>query len=79
MPNPSSLRYRTTNWPAYNAALRRRGSLSIWFDPTVAWHAAKIGKRVHPETFSESAIQTCLTLKVLSACRFAKRLGWSPA
>lgn len=53
-----------TNWPAYNAALRRRGSHSIWFDPTMAWHAAKTGKRGHPETSSESAIQTCLTLKV---------------
>lgn len=30
----------------------------------MAWHAAKTGKRGHPETFSESSIQTCLTLKV---------------
>lgn len=63
MPKPSSARYHTTNWSDYNAALRRRGSLSIWFDPTMAWHAAKTGKRGHPATFSESAIQTCLTLK----------------
>lgn len=65
MPKLSSSRYCTTNWPAYIAALRRRGSLSIWFDPTMAWHAAKTGKHGHPETFSESAIQTCLTWKVL--------------
>lgn len=65
MRQPRPLRYSTTNWPACNAALRRCGSLSIWVDPTMAWHASKTGKRGHPETFSESAIQTCLTLKFL--------------
>jgi len=25
--------YKTRNWPAYNEALKRRGSLTIWFDP----------------------------------------------
>ena len=24
-------RHRVTNWPAYDAALRRRGSLTVWF------------------------------------------------
>jgi len=75
MPKPSSPRYRTTNWPDYNAALRRRGSLSIWFDPTMAWHATKTGKRGHPETFSESAIQTCLTLKVLFGLPLRQTVG----
>jgi hypothetical protein len=75
MPKPTSARYRTTNWPAYNAALRRRGALSIWFDPTMAWHAVKTGKRGHPETFSESAIQTCLTLKVLFGLPLRQTVG----
>lgn len=75
MPKPSSPRYRTTNWPVYNAALRHRGSLSIWFDPTMAWHAAKTGKRGHPETFSESAIQTCMTLKVLFGLPLRQTVG----
>ena len=25
--------YRTTNWRAYNATLKQRRSLEIWFDP----------------------------------------------
>ncbi|MEI4488976.1 transposase, partial [Frigidibacter sp. MR17.14] len=56
MAKPPSPRYRTTNWSDYNAALRHRGSLSIWFDPRMAWHAAWTGKRGHPDTFSEAAI-----------------------
>jgi len=75
MAKPSSLRYSTANWPDYNAALRRRGLLSIWFDPTMAWHAAQTGKRGHPETFSESAIQTCLTLKVLFGLPLRQTVG----
>jgi hypothetical protein len=65
MPKPSPTHYRTTNWSDYNAALRKRGSLSVWFDPEMVWHAGKTGKRGRPETFSDAAIQTCLTLKVL--------------
>src|SRR5690606_14011617 len=30
IPRPKPVRYRTTNWSAYNAALRKRGSLLIW-------------------------------------------------
>lgn len=26
------MRYKTTNWAAYNAALKARGSLTIWLD-----------------------------------------------
>lgn len=32
MPKPAPARYRTTNWSAYNAALRKRGEMLIWFD-----------------------------------------------
>ena len=37
--------YKPRNWPAYNMALKRRGSLSIWFDPAMTWEAAPTGKR----------------------------------
>ena len=58
MPKPFPTRYRATNWSHYNAALRKRGSLSVWFDPKTIWHAEKSGKRGRPETFSDAAIQT---------------------
>ena len=35
MSKQSPVRYRTTNWPDYNAALRKRGSLLIWLDSPV--------------------------------------------
>lgn len=72
---PALTRYRTTNWSDYNAALRRRGSLSVWFDPNMSWHAERSGKRGHPETFSDSAIQTCLTLKVLFGLPLRQTVG----
>ncbi len=61
MPKPSCTRYRTTNWSAYNASLRKRGSLSVWFDPDMVWHAEKSGHRGRPETFSDAAIQNVVT------------------
>ena len=57
--------YKTRNWPAYNEALKRRGSLTIWFDPEMTWDAAPTGKRGRQQTYSDTAIQTCLTMKVL--------------
>ncbi len=35
MRKPSPARYCMTNWPNYNAALRKRGSLLIWLDKAV--------------------------------------------
>ncbi|SDF46457.1 hypothetical protein SAMN04488567_0430 [Limimaricola pyoseonensis] len=29
--------YKTRNWADYNAALKKRGSLTIWFDPDMVW------------------------------------------
>ena len=57
--------YQTKNGPSYNAALRRRGSLSIWFDPEMIWMPQPSGKRGRQQSFSDAAIQTCLNLKVL--------------
>jgi hypothetical protein len=57
--------YRTTNWRFYNAALKQRGSLLVWFDPEMEWLAAPSGRRGRPATFSDAAIQACLTLNAL--------------
>ena len=75
MPEPSDTRYRTTNWSDDNASLKRRGSLFVWFDPKMSWQAERAGKRGHPETFSDSAIQTCLTLKVLFGLPLRQTVG----
>ncbi|GLJ00513.1 IS5 family transposase [Sphingobium sp. BS19] len=65
MPKPAAPKYRTTNWSAYNAALKRRGSLEIWFDPGMQWLSAPSGRPGRPLRFSDSAIELCLTLKAL--------------
>ncbi|CDO36457.1 hypothetical protein SPHV1_2350029 [Novosphingobium sp. KN65.2] len=65
MSKPLRARYRTTNWKSYNAALARRGSLQIWFDPGMQWLSPPTGKRGRQPVFSEAAIQACLTLKAL--------------
>jgi hypothetical protein len=53
-------KYKTTNWAAYNAALKSRGSLTIWLDRDMKWFAAPSGKRGRQRVFSDAAIQfTC--------------------
>ena len=65
MSKPTPPVYRTTNWRSCNAALKQRGSLSIWFDPGTEWLAAPTGKRGRQPRFTDAAIQTCLTLRAL--------------
>lgn len=65
MPKPVAPRYRTTNWSDYNAALKRRGSLEVWFDPNMDWLSKRCGRLGRPMRFSDSAIEFCLTLKML--------------
>ena len=58
-------RYRTTNWREYNAALKARGSLLVWLDRDMTWVAPTTGKRGRSPTFTDAAIQFCLTVKAL--------------
>jgi hypothetical protein len=76
MSRPTSLTYRTRNWPAYNEALKRRGSLTIWFDPEMSWDAAPTGRRGRQQTYSDAAIQTCLSMKVLFGMALRQTTGF---
>jgi hypothetical protein len=76
MSKPTSPTYKTTNWTAYNEALKRRGSLTIWFDPKMNWNAEPSGKRGRSRTFSDAAIQTCLTMKVLFGMALRQTTGF---
>ena len=44
MSQPAPIRYHTLKWSSYNAALCKRGPLTVWFDPSTPWHAAPCGK-----------------------------------
>jgi len=56
MSRPIPPTYKTKNWPAYNEALKRRGSLTIWFDPAMIWEAAPTGKRGRRRDYGDGAI-----------------------
>ena len=70
MSRPNTPSYKTLNWPAYNKALKRRGSLTVWFDPDMTWAAQPTGKRGRQPVYSDAAIQTCLTPAYSPNARF---------
>jgi hypothetical protein len=76
MSRPAKTTYKTTNWHAYNQALRQRGSLTVWFDPSMQWEAVPSGRRGRQQTYSDAAIQACLTLKVLLGLPLRQTTGF---
>lgn len=54
----------------------RRGSLTIWFDPEMRWAATPSGKRGRQQSYSDAAIQTCLTMKVLFGMALQQTTGF---
>jgi hypothetical protein len=58
---------KVTNWAAYDASLRQRGSLTVWFTDKaiVAWRAAPRTTRGGQAWYSPLAILTALTLKAV--------------
>ncbi len=57
-------------------ALRRRGSLSVWFVPSMQWEAAPSGRRGRRQAYSDAAIQACLTLEALLGMPFRQATGF---
>lgn len=60
--------YRVTNWPEYDRALVRRGSLRLWFEEVFLnerWRPAPTGRRGAPFRYSDTAIQALLILKAV--------------
>ena len=74
-PKGSKARYKTTNWAEYNAALKARGSLTIWLDKGMQWYAPSSGKRGRQHIFSNAAIQFCLGIKCLFGLALRQSLG----
>src|SRR5277367_3474154 len=60
-------RQRVTNWPEYDAALRRRGSLTVWVtdEAIAAWQAEPRTTRGGQPRYSQLAIATALTLRTV--------------
>ena len=60
-------RYRVTNWPDYDAALVRRGELTVWLteEAIASWYAPATGERGGQPIYSAIAIETALTLRLV--------------
>jgi len=56
-------RYRVTNWPVYEAGLRRRGDLTLWLDPdaVAGWAAPRRSTPGGQPRYSDLAIELVLT------------------
>jgi transposase len=60
-------KYRITNWPEYDAALIRRGDITVWFtdEAVAAWRAPATGARGGQPIYSAIAIETALALRLV--------------
>jgi hypothetical protein len=72
-------RYKVTNWREYNAGLKRRGSLTLWVDDSVAgsWYYQGPAKRGGRIIYSTDCIVLLLTLKVTFRLAFRQLEGFA--
>ncbi|WP_298934995.1 IS5 family transposase [uncultured Ruegeria sp.] len=72
-------KYRVMNWPEYNEALRQRGDVTVWFseDAVSGWCAPRSGKRGGQRQYSDLAIETCLTLRVVFGLPLRQTQGFA--
>ena len=64
---PYKTKYRVENWAEYEKGLRDRADVTIWFteEAAVAWTPACNGKRGGQRAYSDVAIETALTLRLV--------------
>jgi hypothetical protein len=74
-PKGAKTHYKTANWATYNAALKARGSLTIWMNKDMQWYAPASDKRGRQWIFAEAAIQFCLSIKCLFNLALRQSLG----
>jgi hypothetical protein len=69
--------HTVTNWPAYEASLRQRGSLTVWFsdDAIAAWAAEPRTTRGGQPWYSPLAILTALTLRTVFGLAYRQTEG----
>src|SRR5919205_920251 len=69
--------HKVTNWPAYEAGLRQRGSLTVWFSDEAieAWAAEPRATRGGQPRHSALAILTALTLRAVFRLAFRQAEG----
>ena len=60
-------KYRVANWPEYERSLGRRGDVTVWLsrEAVAAWMPARGGRRGGQRKYSDIAIETALTLRLV--------------
>jgi len=60
-------KYRVANWASYDRALVGRGNVTLWVSPEaiVTWEPLRVGTRGGQQKYSDVAIETALTLRLL--------------
>jgi hypothetical protein len=60
-------RSRIANWAEYDKALVQRGEITLWIseDAIRSWTPARSGKRGAPRKYSDLAIETAITLRLV--------------
>ena len=68
-------KYRIRNWREYERGLRSRGDVTIWLseDAIAAWIPPKNGLRGGQRRYSNLAIRTALTLRVVFGLPLLRR------
>src|ERR1700749_914042 len=69
--------HKVTNWPAYEAGLRQRGSLTVWFtdEAVAAWAAPPRTTPGGQAFYSPLAILTALTLRAVFRLAYRQAEG----
>ena len=67
VPPKYKTKYHVGNWPAYDRALVQRGDITVWLAPDAiaTWEAVGVGKRGGQRQYSDLAIETALTLRLI--------------
>src|SRR3954447_12203786 len=70
-------KYKVANWAEYDAALRQRGSLTVWFTEAAvaAWEAEPRTTPGSQPHYSDLAITTALTLRAVFRLAFRQTEG----
>ena len=60
-------KYRIANWPSSDRALVRRGDVTLWLAPEAitAWEPGRVGTRGGQLKYSDLAIETALTIRLI--------------
>jgi hypothetical protein len=70
-------KHKVANWPAYEAGLRQRGSVTVWFtdEAIAAWEAEPRTTRGGQPVYSALAILTALTLRAVFRLAYRQAEG----